>query len=135
MNDASRAPLRREHYGPRPRGRQLARKKEKAVQQDGGAQDRLAERHPFVLIANHQLSEKHPAPKTPRSILTSRRVARVRNFTSVRGPMGFHCAPDERPQCSEYISRPASLWSILFVLSSAYLASNRVRVCARARTN
>lgn len=105
------------------------------MQQDGGAQDRLAERHPFVLIANHQLSEKHPAPKTPRSILTSRRVARVRNFTSVRGPMGFHCAPDERPQCSEYISRPASLWSILFVLSSAYLASNRVRVCARARTN
>lgn len=79
-------------------------KRKRQCSETGGAQDRLAERHPFVLIVNHQLSEKRPAPKTPRSILTSRRVARVRNFTSVRGPMGFHRAPDERPQCPEYIS-------------------------------
>lgn len=63
-------------------GRQIARKKEKATRREST--------HPFVLIANHQLSEKRSAPKIPTSILTSRRVARARNFTSRPRPGSLH---------------------------------------------
>lgn len=55
------------------------------------------ERCPFVLIANRQLPGTVPRPESPRSILTSRRVARPRNFTSAsRGPVGFQRPPSHR---------------------------------------
>lgn len=86
----------------------------------GGA----AREHPFVLIANHQLSEKRSAPKIRTSILTSRRVARVRNFTS--RPLQL---PPRTDMCSGYTSHPAPL-SILFV---PFVRLSRFRcACARA---
>jgi hypothetical protein len=87
--------------------------------------------HPFVLIANHQLSEKRrPAsPKILRSILTSRRVARVRNFTF--GPTGFQGLPTHPTVRLGYISRPSPLVHPARSSVSAHLAC----VCARGRTN
>lgn len=81
--------------------------------------------HPFVLIANHQLSEKRSAPKIRTSILTSRRVARVRNFTSRQ-------LPPRTDMCSGYISHPAPL-SILFVPLVRLSRFRWLYACACAR--
>lgn len=96
--------------------------------------------HPFVLIANHQLSEKHPVPKTPRSILTSRCVVRVRNFAPTRNPDGFHCALNVyiHTVCIRgYISLVllhGSRSSILLTPPFPYLVSKRPCVRVRARS-
>jgi len=99
--------------------------------------------HPFVLIANHQLSEKPPAPKTPRSILTSLCVAQVWNFASARNPDGFHCAVDVCPHpvlCIRDISlsscfmNPARLSCLLYP-SPISFQNDHACVCARVRTN
>jgi len=88
--------------------------------------------HPFVLIANHQLSEKRrPAPEILRSILTSRRVARVRNFTF--GPTGFQGLPTHPTVRLGYISRPGPVVHPARPSVSAHLApTDRVRTRARS---
>lgn len=74
------------HYGPRPSRRGSAREEKGKEREREEERERIGGIHPFPLIANHQLRARRPAPKTPRSILTNRCVARLRNFTAVRGP-------------------------------------------------
>lgn len=62
------------------RERERKGKKKKEILRVARAAVRPDARDRFVLIANHQLTER-PASETPRSILTSRRVAWPRNLT------------------------------------------------------
>lgn len=88
--------------------------------------------HPSVLIANHQLSEKRSAPKIPTNILTSRRVARVRNFTS---------RPRQLPLCTGihgyvfriYLSSCFVVHPVRPIRPPISLQNDRMRVRVRAR--
>lgn len=120
MSDVSRASSRhtreRNPFFPADRGSR------------GEKREVRAEVHPFVLIANHQLSEKRPAPEILRSILTSRRVARVRNFTFGPTTSTGRCVQDISLASCPRLFVPLAP-------SSAYLAPSRSCVCARGRTN
>jgi len=92
--------------------------------------------HSFVLITNHQLSEKRPASKTPRSILTSC-VARVWNFISARSPVSnalWMCVHSVYSELLSLVLLHGSCSFIPLILSFPYLVSKRPCVRVRAHS-